>query len=155
MSLQVEFSILSIAGTTTSASRCCFWLVSQASNWIFCWTISLRHNRAERRGLGCYLANTAKPSSSIPQWDAGRERATCKNLFKAPWSHQSTVSCLCLQPRAAADPASPICLSHIGLSGLFLHTARPGCPSPAWSLLFFPTRPGEGWDLQVKWSGVN
>lgn len=153
MDLQVEFSILSTAGTLTSASSCCFWLASQASNWISCWTLSLRHTRAWEKGPGCYLANRAKPSGIILQWDPDRQGAVCKNSSKAPCSHQSTVSCLCLHPRAAEDPAKPARSLHIGLSALFLHMGSLGCPSPAQSLLFFPTSPGE--DLQGKQGGVN
>lgn len=155
MDLQEEFSILSTAGTPTSASSCHFWLASQVSNWISCWTLSLRCTRDERRGPGCYLANTAKPSGIILQWDPGREGAMCKISSKAPCSHQSTVSCSGFHPRTEAEPASPTWHSHIGLSILFLHMGSLGCPSPAWSLLFFPTSPGKHWNLQGTWSGVN
>lgn len=68
MDLQVEFSILSTAGTPTSASSCCFWLASQASNWISCWTLSVGHTRVGAGGQAAALPTQPGPGSSL-QWD--------------------------------------------------------------------------------------
>lgn len=72
MDLQVEFSISSTAGTPTSASSCCFWLVSQASNWISCWTLSVGHTSMGARGQAAALPTEPSPGITL-QWDPGTQ----------------------------------------------------------------------------------
>lgn len=69
MDLQVEFSILSAAGTPASAPSCRFWLTSQAANWISCWhylwdTPGLREG-GQAAALPTRPSHQTSPSSEI------------------------------------------------------------------------------------------
>lgn len=135
MDLKVEFSILSTAGTPTSASSCCFWLASQPSNWISCWTLSVGHTRLGAGGQAAALPAQPSPGRTL-QWEPGTG-TTCQNSANAPQSAQPTGSCLSLHPRAATDPASLTQHPHTGQSMLVLHMGSPDWPSSAQPLLCF------------------
>lgn len=97
MDLQEEFSILSTAGTPTSASSCCFWLASQASNWTSCWTLSVGHTRVGAGGQAAALPTQPSPGSTL-QWDPGTQGPRAKIQ---PMHHRVP------SPQGAAYPSIP------------------------------------------------
>lgn len=150
MDLKVEFSILSTAGTPTSASRCCFWLASQASNWIFCWTLSVGHTRVGAGGQAAALPAQPSPGSTL-QWS----QAQGLGAKIQPMHHRVP------SPQGAAYPSSqgsnrpsqpcttpPYRPVHAGFthghSGLAI-------PSPTSSVLLNKPRRGLGSPGKMKW----
>lgn len=72
MDLQVEFSILSTAGTPTSAPSCCFWLTSKASNWMSCWILCVGHTRVGAGGQAAASPTQPSPGNNL-QWHPGTQ----------------------------------------------------------------------------------
>lgn len=155
MDLQVEFSISSTAGTPTSASSCCFWLVSQASNWISCWTLSVHTDpdtpawEQGARLLPCQQSQAlASPCSEI-QAHRGYVQKLSQSTTESPVHKE-----LLIPPSQGSNRPSQLCITlpywpvhagfthgHFGLS----------IPSPNSFVLLNKPRRGLGSPGKMKW----